>query len=119
MKKTNNSPTRTGEKTPSSKVPEPLKLAYKLDGLNYRQIVREKKAAVYAVYSPTGALRGYETIIPIVRPSCELGGKSYPLRETYPNSEQGGASLWYFPEREEGTDKPGFRRAFERFIEIL
>ena len=80
----------------------PLPKEFRRDGFNYRQIVREGKAAIYEqIWSgcPNPSI-SYEVIRIRRREGFQIGGKFIEPAEVYPRSEAWGTDAFTFADRE-------------------
>jgi hypothetical protein len=59
-------------------------------GHHYRQVWRDKHAAVYEQRNAFGAFLGYEAIAIKRQEACRVFGRQYPAKEIYPCSEDWG-----------------------------
>ena|ERR1700751_521918 len=73
----------------------------KYQGRTRKQLKREGRVALYAVFGRQEMLYGYELIIIKILPEEEIFGKRYPEREAYPSgakeSLDWGSIAWSYP----------------------
>ena len=71
------------------------------NGMQYRQIKRNGRIAMYAVIGKAGKRYGSEVVILAVHPACSIMGRDYPDREVYPHNEDFGLTGWYYQSDED------------------
>ena len=86
---------------------ERLPIELRINGYNYTQLKRGKKACIYEQHVTPGTLR-FEVIFIKLRPAEEVMGRDYPEREVYPCNEDWGKKGWTYIELENAL------RAFDR-----
>jgi hypothetical protein len=74
--------------------PLPLKTEFKWNQYRYEQLERTATSAIYSQFDPDDKLVAYEVVRIRVEQPGEAFGKSYPLREVYPGTNQWGSYGW-------------------------
>ncbi len=96
-------------------VPVPLATVIKRGNMLYHQFWRQSDAAIYCAKGK-GARTEYEVFKIQVLPAGELGGRSYPLRESFPSNSEWGESGWTFTNN---SDRDPLATALAKAQEIL
>jgi hypothetical protein len=74
--------------------PVPLKLQFDWNQYWYDQLERTATSAIYSQFDSEDKLVAYEVVRIRVAPPEQVMGKSYPLREVYPGTNQWGSYGW-------------------------
>ena len=80
----------------------PLKTIFRRDSIDFRQIRREGRAAVYELTKPIWSTGRYETVVILHHKGRRVGGPSgvdLPPSEGYPSTNQWGRLGWSYPEK--------------------
>ena len=78
-----------------------LEFEIKVQNRTLKQIKRQGRAALYALYGPGNELYGFEVILIKVHPAEIIQGRPYPEREGYPANEDWGRLAWSYGRNDE------------------
>ena len=83
------------QNAPETDIPVPLAIVINRAGMVYHQFWRQGDVAIYRAEGKGNRLE-FEVIKIQILPAGELGGRSYPLRESFPFNSEWGESGWTF-----------------------
>jgi len=93
----------------------PLATAVNRAGMVYHQFGRQSDVAIYCAKGK-GPRIEYEVFKVQILPVGELGGRSYPLRESFPSNSEWGESGWTFTNN---SDRDPLAAALAKAKQIL
>jgi hypothetical protein len=82
----------------------------KVQNRTLRQLERDGRVALYALYGANGLLYGFEVVLIRVRKAGEVFGKAYPEREVYPSSEDWGTLAWSYGRTDRALAEASYRQ---------
>ena len=77
---------------------KPIKIQFRRDGIDFRQIRREGNAAVYELSKPIWSTCRYETVVILHHSPRRIGEVEIGASEGYPCTNQWGRLGWSYPD---------------------